>query len=50
MFEAEATVAHVDPRLRKGLVFRNFKSGRRIVLQKWFWEAEHQPRTYRLDG
>ncbi len=44
-FEAEATVAYVDPRLGMGLVFRNLSPGARRVLQKWLWEAEHEPRT-----
>jgi hypothetical protein len=44
-FEAEATVAYVDPRLRMGLVFRSFRPGARMVLRKWLWEAEHERQT-----
>ena len=44
-FEAEATVAYVDPRLGMGLVFRNLSPGARRVLQKWLWEGEHEQQT-----
>jgi hypothetical protein len=44
-FEAEATVAYVDPRLGMGLVFRNLSPGARTVLQKWLWEGEHDRQT-----
>jgi hypothetical protein len=44
-FEAEATVAYVDPHLGMGLMFRNVMPGARMVLRKWLWEAEHERRT-----
>jgi PilZ domain len=44
-FEAEATVAYVDPNLGMGLVFRSVRPGARMVLRKWLWEAEHEPQT-----
>jgi hypothetical protein len=44
-FEAEATVAFVDPHLGMGLVFQNVGPGARTVLQKWLWEAEHKRQT-----
>jgi hypothetical protein len=44
VFEAEATVAYVDPHLGMGLVFRNVSRKDRIVLEKWLSEAEHVPR------
>jgi PilZ domain len=45
VFEAEATVAYVDPRLGMGLVFRNVSPRDRTVLQEWLWESEHKPQT-----
>ena len=44
-FNAEATVAHVDPQLGMGLVFRNVRPEARIALRKFLWEAEHERRT-----
>jgi hypothetical protein len=43
--EAEAAVAYSDPHLGMGLVFRNVSPRDRTVLQKWLWEAEHEPQT-----
>ena len=45
VFEAEAAVAYVDPRLGIGLVFRNVSPGARRVLQKWLWEGDHHRQT-----
>ena|ERR1700683_450321 len=45
VFEAEATVAYVDPRLGMGLAFRNVSPRDRTVLQQWLWESEHKPQT-----
>jgi hypothetical protein len=43
--EAEAAVAYSDPHLGRGVAFRNVCRRGRTVLQKWLWEAEHEPQT-----
>jgi hypothetical protein len=45
VFEADATVTYSDPHLGMGLVFRNVNLESRTVLQKWLWDAEHEPQS-----
>jgi hypothetical protein len=45
IFEAEARVAYVDPRLGMGLVFRNVSLQARDVLEKWLLAAERGSRS-----